>query len=335
MALTIGILFVSCKKSNTDVNGPATVNVKTIIADSTSGDAYREYVGTVESENSVDLSFQINGNLEQIYVQEGQSVRQGQLIARINPSTYQNLYNATKAGLLQAKDNYDRLSILHQNNSLPEIKFIDAQTSLERAHAEERIAKKNLLDCNLYAPHAGVIGKRHVESGANVMPGSPIVSLMNITSVKIKVPVPENDIASIKLQTNCRIKIPALDDASFTGIISEKGVVADPASHTYDVKLKVINLNKQIMPGMVCKTYLPNNEKQSGIILPMKAVQVTSYGKSFVWLVNQAGKAVLREVTTGKLVGNGILIKSGLKQGDTVVVEGYQNLSQGVLTKKI
>jgi RND family efflux transporter MFP subunit len=333
--LVMGGFAASCSKTGKETPAESPVNVKTWVASNVSGNGQREYVGTVESENSVDLSFQINGNVEQIYVQEGQNIQKGQLVARINPVTLQNVYASAKATLARAKDAFDRLSVLHKANSLPEIKFIEAQTNLEQAQANERIAKKNLSDCNLYAPHAGVVGKRYAEPGANVMPGSPIVSLMNIATVKIKVPVPENDIALVKLQANCTVKISALGNSEYQGRIIEKGVVADPVSHTYDVKVKVDNAGKQIMPGMVCKAYLPSMDKSNGIVIPLKAVQVASSGQNFIWTMDKSGKATTKEVVTGKLVGNGVLIQSGLKEGDVVIIEGYQNLSLGISVKAI
>ena len=335
IVLAFGGTLVSCGKTSKDTPTEPFVNVKTWIASEVSGNGQREYVGTVESENSVDLSFQINGNVEQIYVQEGQNVQKGQLVARINPATLQNAYDAAKASLAQAKDAFDRLSTLRKANSLPEIKFIEAQTNMEQAQANERIAKKNLSDCKLYAPHAGVVGKRYAEPGANVMPGSPIVSLMNIASVKIKVPVPENDIALVKLQASCRVKISALGNTEYQGKISEKGVVADPVSHTYDVKVKVDTGHRQIMPGMVCKAYFPSMENLNGIVVPLKAVQVASSGQNFIWTVDKSGKATTKKVVTGKLVGNGVLIQSGLNEGDVVIIEGYQSLSMGIPVKAI
>jgi multidrug resistance efflux pump len=80
-----------------------------------------------------------------------------------------------------------------------------------------------VADCNLYAPFAGVIGKRQQEAGANVMSGTAVLSLMNISSVKTKIPVPENDISRIEVQDNCQTKISALDNAEYEGKVVEIG----------------------------------------------------------------------------------------------------------------
>ena len=102
-----------------------------------------------------------------------------------------------------------------------------------------------------------------------------------------------------------------------------------------NMKVKVDNAGKQIMPGMVCKAYLPSMDKSNGIVIPLKAVQVASSGQNFIWTMDKSGKATTKEVVTGKLVGNGVLIQSGLKEGDVVIIEGYQNLSLGISVKAI
>ena len=87
------------------------------------------------------------------------------------------------------------------------------------------------------------------------------------------------------------------------------------------------------MPGMVCKAYLINPSEASGqknIIVPLKAIQVDFSGKQFVWLKDDQNKAVYREITQGKLIGNGVVIEEGLQDGDNLIIEGYQNVSPGV-----
>lgn len=299
-----------------------------------SDDVYqREYIGTVESENTVDLSFQVNGNIEKIFVNEGQSVQKGQLLGTLNRVSLESTYNSAKATLAQAQDAFDRQSILYKNNSLPEIKYVEVKTSLDQAKANEQIARKNLNDCNLYAPFSGVIGTRSQEVGANVNAGTVVMSLMNIQTVKIKVAIPENNISDIKTGENCKIKINALNNKEFEGKIIEKGVVAHPISHTYDIKVQLDNSQREIMPGMVCKAFLDNSQRSGGIIVPLKTVQVDASGKNYVWIVDSSNKAEYRGVKTGELLGNGIVIEDGLTNGDTVITEGYQNVSPSVLVE--
>lgn len=332
-ALCIGMM--SCNsKSDADPAESKSVTVKTIKVVNSGEGHLREYVGTIESENSVDLSFQVNGNIDRILVQEGQSIQKGQLLATLNTATLSNNYNIAKISLTQAQDAFDRYSKLYNNKSLPEIKYIEVRSALEQAQANERIARKNLADCSLHAPFSGVIGTKIQEVGANVMPGSPVMNLMSIGSVKVKIAIPENEISSVKVGDTCQIKITALGNNAYNGKIIEKGVMASPISHTYDIKVELNNQKKDIMPGMVCKAYLANTNHQGSLIVPLKSVQVDASGKNFVW-VEDGNKAIHREVTVGGLVKNGISIENGLKDGENLIIEGYQNLSPNVLVKTV
>lgn len=86
---------------------------------------------------------------------------------------------------------------LHENKSLPDMKWVEVESKLEQARSMERISRKNLEDRNLYAPFGGVIGKRMVEAGENVQPGQPVFSLLRIETVNVKIAVPENEVATL------------------------------------------------------------------------------------------------------------------------------------------
>lgn len=325
------VLFSCSSKEEKTEARTVLVNVQQIKADNS---AYQqEYIGTVESENAVDVSFLVVGTIEQLYVHEGQRVSKGQLLGRLNAVSLKNAHESSLASLKQAQDAYKRMSAMYESKSLPEIKFIEIKTQVEQAKANEAIARKNVQDGNLYAPQSGVIGRRYLEPGANVLPGNPVFNIMDIASVKVKTAIPEGEISGIHTGTRCQVKISALNDETFEGQVIEKGVAANPVSHTYDIKIKINNASGKIMPGMVCRTYLGNSGSadKANIIVPIKAVQVDYSGKRFVWLKDKQNKAVYKEVTLGNLTENGVQITSGLQDGDELITAGYQNISNGTL----
>lgn len=327
--LLIGV--VSCSANKEDKREERRIPVKVQEISSENNRYKQEYIGSVEGENAVDISFQTGGNIEQVYFQEGQSVQKGQLLARLNTISLQSMYDVSKATLNRAQDAYNRLTVLHDNNSLPEIQYVEVKTALDQAQSAERIARKGLSDCNLYAPFSGIVSKRYLDAGANVMPGSPIYNLVAINTVKVKIAIPEREISNIGIDKKCTVSISALNNQVFQGKIVEKGISAHPVSHTYDIKVQIMNKDSRIMPGMVCKAYLVNNEaiKDSGnlIIIPLKSVQINTEGKHFVWLKDAENKAISREVILGKLISNGVVIEHGLQKGDVLITEGYQNIS--------
>jgi RND family efflux transporter MFP subunit len=131
----------------------------------------RNYIGTVEESTAVSLGFSGMGTVEQVFVSEGQQVRRGQTLATLNSATAQNALATAQASLQQAQDAFERLTKLHDNGSLPDIKFVEVETGLQKAKAMEAIARKNLDDCRLCAPVDGVVARRSAEPGANVAPG--------------------------------------------------------------------------------------------------------------------------------------------------------------------
>ena len=110
------------------------------------------YVGTIEEETSAALSFPVAGTVARTYADEGQRVQQGQLLAELDPTSARQTFDAAQAALDQAKDACARLRQLYDAKSLPQIKWVEAQTRLRQAESAYGIARKNLDDCKLYAP---------------------------------------------------------------------------------------------------------------------------------------------------------------------------------------
>jgi RND family efflux transporter MFP subunit len=287
----------------------------------------------VEESVAVSLAFSSMGTVEQVFVSEGQRVRKGQLLATLNAATAENSYQMMRAKEQQAQDAYDRLVKVHDNGSLSEIQFVEVETGLQQAKSMTAVAKKNLDDCQMYAPRDGVIAARNIEVGSSAMPATAAFKLVSVDKVFVKIPVPENEIGKIAIGQEARIEVPALDNAVFAGKVDMKGVDANTLSHTYDVKIGVNNPQSKLMPGMVCKvetwraTSLQDNDR-SEIVVPNRTIQISADGRHFVWLAN--GNVAKRKfVKTGGLNDNGIGIVDGLSEGDKLIVEGLSKISEG------
>lgn len=293
----------------------------------------RNYVGTVEEIVSSSISFQVMGNVERVLAGEGQKVREGQLLAVLDKATLENAYNASAASLRQAEDAYARMRTLHENKSLPDMKWVEVESKLEQARSMERISRKNLDDRNLYAPFGGVIGQRMVEAGENVQPGQPVFSLLRIETVNVKIAVPENEVATLGNQA-ALIKVAALGGQCFAGKVTERGIVANPVSHTYEAKIRLENPSGALLPGMVCDVRLSGEESVPAITLPNNAVLIANDGGRFVWRVVD-GEARATPVRTGALTEQGLFILEGLNEGDIVVIGGYQKISEGMRVRAL
>ena len=305
------------------------------------------YVGTIEEETSAALSFPVAGTLARTYADEGQRVQQGQLLAELDPTSARQTFDAAQAALDQAKDACARLKQLYDAESLPEIKWVEAQTRLRQAESAYGIARKNLDDCKLYAPFTGVIGKRQgggggggvprkrqAAAGETVLPGVPAMTLLRIGMVKVRFPVPEQEIARLGTDSRLRITVAALGDRAFPAGKIEKGAVANPATHTYDVRATLSNADGELLPGMVCRVVASPAGAAEEIALPIRPrtpippVQQAGDGSRFVWKVS--GDSVVRTaVATGRLVNNAVTITAGIQAGDRIVTDGMQKIGQG------
>lgn len=324
------------------------VKVKTITVGTTTVGGLQTYSGTIEEQSGSSLSFAGMGTVKSINVSQGQFVHQGQLIATIDASTSNSSMNMAQAttaqaedALKQAEDAYQRMKMLHDNGSLPEIQWIEMETKLNQARsmvkqakAAEQIARKGVQDTRLFAPFSGYISQKSVEVGANVAPGVPVVKLVKIGQVKVKISVPEEEIAAFHKGQTLHVRVAALGNRVFESRVSECGVSADPLSRSYEVKGTIANPHHELLPGMVCEVSTnaqrPSSDSQhlspSFISLPANIVQIDADNQPFVWIV-EGGKAHKALVTTSENIGDNVLIASGLKQGDKVIVEGGQKVS--------
>lgn len=310
----------------------AVSKVKILNVGQSTNEVRAEYIGTVESSNVLDVSFLSTGTIEQLKFSEGQTVSKGQLMASLNTTTLKNAHATTASSLKQAQDAYKRMNEMYKSQSLPEIKLIDVKTKLEQAQSAEIMAKKSLNDSYLYAPASGVISKKHYEKGMNVVLGSPIYTIMNINSVDIDIPIPEGEISNFHRGQACDIKVTALNNQSFSGQIIEKGVVANPVSHTYNIKVRIANPKINLLPGMVVKAYFDNtnsNISSGKVTIPIRYVLLDYPDKRFVWTVDKNNVAQRKELVLGSLSGNEVEVLSGLQHGDKIVTDGYQNITMG------
>lgn len=290
------------------------------------------YVGVVEEESSTSVSFTGMAMLKTMTVSEGQPVKKGQLLAVIDETQARNTLATTKASLDQAKDAYERMKLLHDNGSLPDIKWVEVESKVAQAQSAYDMAKKNLEDCRIYAPVSGVVGTKIMGVGETVLPTEPVLTILSIDNVKVRVSIPEREIAGITDGTATTITVDALEGETFHGGRIEKGVMADPLTHTYDIRINVPNPGRKLLPGMVARVQIKNeklNIKNEGAVtLPVKAVQQATDKSFFVWIPKD-GKAHRQPVTIGQTVGNRVVIESGLSEGDEVIVEGYQKVGEG------
>ena len=328
MLLAILLLSSCTGKKGHDVKAPT--RVKTEVATTATSVTGQTYVGMVEECEATAVSFTGMGVVKRVLVNEGQAVSRGQLIAEMDDTQARNLLSGAEAQMMQANDALERYKMLHDAGSLPEVTWVEIQSKVAQAKSQLEVAKKNLADCRLTAPVGGIVGKRLVGAGETALPSQAVVSILDISTVKVKVAIPEAEISGIGANTSSVIKVEAIN-GSYKGGRIEKGVQADALTHTYDIRIHVANRDRKLLPGMVASVQfvaVPQQHTEQLLSVPVTAVQKKADGSLFVWTVANDSTAHRTTVTTGETIGNRIVVATGISEGQRIVTEGYQKLSE-------
>ncbi|MBB3186600.1 efflux RND transporter periplasmic adaptor subunit [Microbacter margulisiae] len=336
IAVVVSLLY-GCNGHSSDSQSQRSMPVKVLTVEPSTINIGQEYVGTIRESVSIPLSFATAGTVSAVNVSEGQTVSQGTVLAKLDEKSYKSSYQIALAKERQAQDAYNRLSQIYKKGSLPDVKMVEIESDLQQARSTAQLARNSLSDCVLKAPTHGVIGKRMVEPGMNVLPDVEVLSLLKIEKVNAVVPIPENQIANIQLGEQATVTVAALNNESFTGKITEKGVEADPLSHTYAIKIALSNKEEQLRPGMVCNVVITPQSAQPMITVPQTAIMIDTNNQSYVYVANKDGRTVHKQVIqVGEAVGNGnVAVMAGLSNGDKIVVEGNQKIDDQSLIQII
>lgn len=331
------LLLIGCSDNNTTeqikqrlTGGPKEERVVTVgiqAIDLTEGIVSNTYPGNLAESQALDLSFKYGGILETLNVKEGSRVSKGQVLARVSSPSMESTLRSAQATLDQAQDAYDRLEKVHEKGSLPEIKWREMVANLEKAHAAVDLANAMLMENTITAPFSGTVASVNVERGENITPLKPAIRLISTNGLTVKISVPESEIHHIKIGEQADILVPALGNRHYQGHVVEKGMTASLLTHSYPVKVLIEQPDSDLVPDMIGKVMLQSDVSQ-GIVVPANAVLINNEGK-FVWVAKQ-GRATRRHITIDGYSGQGVIVSEGLQAGDSVIVEGYQKVSEGM-----
>jgi membrane fusion protein (multidrug efflux system) len=307
--------------------------------------------GTVVSPDApVPVAFLVPGKVIEVVPREGDYVKQGQLLAAIDPTDYNlSLQAATaqvglaKVSLNRSKDEYARMKFLYDSRSLAENDFekfktawLSAKQQVDQAIANEKLAQKRLSDASLYAPAAGFISRRSIEPGQTASPGSPVFEIVKLDTVEINVGVPETDIHLVKIGQTAAVTIPAVPGESFEGKVRVINVSADQNTRTYMTRIVVPNPSHILRVGMVAEARIQGDKAVDLLTLPAETILRDPQGATIVFVYYpEQGRVYAKRVETGVVYGREIAIKSGLSGDDVVAFSGQGKLRDGTMVSLV
>ena len=330
--LFLTALFMICGcNSNKAANQQTTVPVPVVVKqiEKISIDKEISASGNIEGRKTVRLGFLVAGRVNYIAASEGETLQAGQLLASLDPESYKIAKEMADANLEQVQDEYNRLSIMHERKSVSDGDFSKVSNALKLARAQQKLQNKNLSDTKLYSPIKGVLLKRGAEVGEIVGVGLPLFAVSDIGIVHVSAAVPESDLQQVKIGSEARVYISAID-ATLTGRVMEVGSVSEPTTRAFTVKIELKNPAFIIRPGMTAEVKITSGKKMKIMAVPGEAVLRGLDNSAYVYVVDEKkSQAFQRKVSLGQMAGNNIEIASGLNVHEKIVVGGQHKLNDG------
>ena len=283
-----------------------------------------ELSSTLEGYESMSISPSLTGKIEHIYVEVGSRVSRGQLLVRMD----QTQLNTTKINLASAQTEFARVQALKETGSVSQQVYDQTKTQLDNLTENEKFLQANTF---VKAQFSGVIAAKNYEDG-ELYSGAPILSLQQISMLKAIINIPEAYYPLVKKGMKVEVRSDIYKDEVFPATIEIVYPTIDPASHTFQAKLRIPNAKEKIRPGMYVKTTLALGEAET-IVVPYQAVlKLTGSNERYVF-VNDNGTARRVTVTLGQRFDDRIEVipENGeeLKEGDELVVVGQARLVDG------
>ena len=320
--------------------------VKTITLGAADTGGSRSFPGTVRASNRVDLSFKVDGSLIKLPVKQGQTIKKGDLVARLDPRDYESNLKSAEARFNETKSNYERGKGLVNEGFISKVQFDQLRSNFEQAEADLTIKKKAFNDTYLKAPFPGKVAKRYVQNFQDVRRKQPIISLQDTNIIEVVVNAPERIVAQAR-EGGQNAKLPAIFESvpgkKFDLQVKEFSTEADPKTQTFEYVLMMPQpKDTNILPGMTATVLVTvpksaSGEQETRQIIPASAVFADEAGNPHVWVINQEDDtAHSRAVKTGELVGSDqIAITDGLSNGDMIAVAGVSALREGMKIRPV
>lgn len=317
------ILFSQgCKKQNQDtVVKPEPVQVikverKTITEKKT-------YSGTLEGVEQASIVSRIAERIIDIKVHVNSSVKKGEVLIKLDRSGATSNYLQAEANFENTMKNYERMKALFNDGAISQQQLDQSQTAYDVAKANYEAAKSTV---DLEAPINGVVTDLNINIGDWVTPGMQLATIANIHQMIIKFYVTEAEVANIDLNETVSVYSEFNKEKNVTGRITEISRSASTDARSFQVKAKFDNtINNWYKPGMFVNVDVTLASKKDVIVVPTEAVVYTNENNVVFKIVNR--KAIPVNVKVGLNNENVIEIIQGLKEGDTIVTEGMNNLS--------
>ena len=270
------------------------------------------------------------GRVSKIFVDEGDRVSKGQVLARIDAEIINTDRETAEATYQNALKDEARYQSSYATGGVTQQQLDQAKLATQNAKLRLQASQRRLSDANIKSPINGIVNKRYIEVGAFVTAqGTQLFELVDVSKLKLKVNVNEGQVANLKVGNTVEIQSSVFPTEKFSGKISFIAAKADETLN-FPIEIEVANNTNNSLKAGMYGTAVFKFPKQAPAILVPRTSFVGSVSSNEVYVLNkEKNTAETRKVVTGRILGESVEILEGLKEGETVITSGQINLTEG------
>lgn len=283
--------------------------------------------GTFEPNKETKLSAEIQGKINEVFVDLGSNITKGQTLIQLDNSLLKLQLQTAEVQIEGLEADVKRFTILANADAIQGVQLEKAELGLKSAKVQSTTIREQINKTTIKAPFNGVVTAKLSEEGAFAAPGVPLLQITDIANLKFTMNVSENDLGLFQLNQTFVIIADAYPDILLSGKITMIGSKAN-MGNSFPVQLIVNNTSDlKIKSGMFGKVNFKSDKQKTGIIIPASAVAGTA-SLPRIYKVEK-GKAVLHVITISQRIKNKVVVSSGLNEGDVIITNGFINLFDG------
>src|SRR5215203_4023050 len=272
------------------------------------------------------------GIVKALYVTQGQNVRKGQVLARLDDQLIRQQIDPIRVQLTAAEDTYRRTKTLFDQGIGTYQQVLTAQTQVESLKKNIAIIQRQAALMTVTAPSSGVADQVNVRVGEAFVgstPAGPQIRIVNTNDLKIVASVPENYLSKVSVGSKLKIILPD-QNRELDAVVNVVQKLIDPNSRSFNIEARIPG-STSLKPNQIAQVKILDYSANNVVTIPVNVIQTDEKGKYVYVAENAAGKMTARKKTiiTGEFYGDRIEVKSGLTNGEQLITDGYQNLYEG------
>lgn len=289
--------------------------------------------GNFIAASEIKLAAEKAGRVTRILADEGSHVRKGQLLVTIKTNQLSVELDNAKASYANALRDKERYEKAFATGGVTRQQLDQAILTLQNAEAKVQQAAISIDDANILSPFNGVVNKRYIEPGAVLAPGTELFDIVDVSKLKLQVPVNERQVVMLKKGDKVNIRASVFPDKTFSGVISFIAAKADE-SLNFTVEIEVTNQGDNILKAGMYGTAVFDFPQTTPAIAVPRSAFVGSVSSNQVFVLDK-DKARIRKVVAGRITGNIVEVLEGLNEGDVIISSGQINLVDGTTVQPV